>query len=195
MLEFPKIVEKLAGYAAFSGSKELAQSLQPSASITEASARLARTSEARHLLSVNDTIGVGGATDIRPLAALAHRGGVLSETDLLAVSSTLVAARVIARSMEKNISLYPHLGDFVRQLPPPAGIIEAISRCISDHAEVLDSASSKLQSIRAEVKVSHDRLMSKLERLINDFHTAPMLQESIITQRNGRYVIPLRAEF
>jgi DNA mismatch repair protein MutS2 len=97
--------------------------------------------------------------------------------------------------MEKNAGRYPHLSDIAHRLPPPPGIIESISSCISDHAEVLDSASVKLLSIRAEVKVSHDRLMSKLERLINDSHTAPMLQESIITQRNGRYVIPLRAEF
>ena len=195
MLEFPKIIEKLAGYAAFSASVDLAQALQPAASLAEANERLARTTEARHLLSLNDSVGVGGASDIRPLAALAQRGGVLSEIDLLAVSNTLVAARVLARSMEKNASIYPHLCEIARQFPPPAGIIESISRCISDHAEVLDSASPKLQSIRAEVKVSRDRLMSKLERLINDSHTAPMLQESIITQRNGRYVIPLRAEF
>lgn len=195
MLEFPKIIERLTRYAAFSASTELAQSLQPAASLSEANDRLALTSEARRLLSINDSIGVGGATDIRPLADLARRGGVLAEADLLAVSGTLVAARVLSRSMEKSASLYPHLSEIARNLPPPAGVIEAISRCISDHAEVLDSASPRLQGIRSEIKVARDRLMSKLERLINDSHTAPMLQESIITQRNGRYVIPLRAEF
>jgi DNA mismatch repair protein MutS2 len=195
MLEFPKIVEKLAGYAAFSVSKERALALAPAKTLVDANKRLARTSEARRLLSTNDSVGVGGAADIRPLAALAQRGGVLSESDLLAVSSTLVAARVLFRTMEKNTGLYPELSEISCLLRPPSGIIESISRCISDHAEVLDNASAKLQSIRSEVKVSHDRLMSKLERMINDSHTAPMLQESIITQRNGRYVIPLRAEF
>jgi DNA mismatch repair protein MutS2 len=195
MLEFPKIVEKLAGYAAFSASKELALTLSPAKTLAEANKRLARTTEARRLLSTNDSVGVGGATDIRPLASLAQRGGLLSEFDLMAISSTLVGARVLSRTMEKNANGYPQLSEISCLLRPPSGIIESISRCISDHAEVLDSASTKLQSIRSEVKVSHDRLMSKLERLINDAHTAPMLQESIITQRNGRYVIPLRAEF
>jgi len=60
---------------------------------------------------------------------------------------------------------------------------------------VLDNASPKLGSIRSEIKVSHDRLLSRLERMIGDVHTIPLLQEPIITQRNGRYVIPLRAEF
>lgn len=195
MLEFPKIVDKLADFAAFSASKELAYALTPAKTIAEANKRLERTTEARHLLSVNDSVGVGGASDIRPLAVMARRGGVLTETDLLAVSSTLVSARVLSRSMEKNSALYPQLTEISNLLRPPPGIIESISRCISDHAEVLDSASPKLQSIRSEIKVSHDRLMSKLERMINDSHTAPMLQESIITQRNGRYVIPLRSEF
>jgi DNA mismatch repair protein MutS2 len=195
MLEFPKVMAKLADYAAFSASSELAGSLAPAEKLEEAEKRLQRTSEARRLLSVNDSISIGGANDIRPLAALAARGGVLNETDLLAVSGTLVAARTLWRTMEKSASLYPQLGEIARELMPPSGIIEAISRCLSDHAEVLDSASSRLLSIRGELKVSHDRLMSKLERLINDSHTAPMLQESIITQRNGRYVVPLRAEF
>jgi DNA mismatch repair protein MutS2 len=195
MLEFPKIVEKLAGYAAFSASKDLALALAPAKTLAEANKRLDLTSEARHLLSINDSIGVGGASDIRPLAVMARRGGVLNEIELLSVSGTLVAARVLSRAMEKNASLYPQLSEITSLLRPPPGIIESISRCISDHAEVMDSASSKLQSIRSEIKVSHDRLMSKLERMINDSHTAPMLQESIITTRNGRYVIPLRAEF
>lgn len=195
MLEFPKVVEKLAGYAAFSASAELARTLTPASTIEDANERLARTSEARHLLSINANVGVGGAEDIRAHANLARLGGVLSESDLLSVSGTLVVARSLSRSFEKNGGKYPHLGQIAALFPPPPGIIEAISRCLSDHGEVLDSASVKLSSIRAEVKVSRQRLMTKLERMISDSHTAPMLQEAIITQRNGRYVIPLRAEF
>jgi DNA mismatch repair protein MutS2 len=195
MLEFPKVVEKLATYAAFSASSAMANSLLPATTIEEANLRLQITSEARHLLSVNDDIGVGGAEDIRPLVNQARRGGVLMEADLMAVSGTLVAARSLSRSFEKNASRYPHLAEIAARFPPPPGVIEAISRCISDHGEVLDSASPKLASIRAEVKTSYQRLMAKLERILTDTHTAPMLQEAIITQRNGRYVVPLRAEF
>jgi DNA mismatch repair protein MutS2 len=74
-------------------------------------------------------------------------------------------------------------------------VIDAISRAISERGEIMDQASDRLATIRRETKVSHERLMSKLERLTNDPHNAPMLQEAIITQRNGRYVVPLRAEF
>lgn len=194
-LEFPKVIEKLAEYAAFSASADLARALQPAATLDEAMERQARTTEAAKLLSIKADVSVGGAHDIRPLVNLASRGGVLSESDLLAVSGTLVSARSLARSFEKNLQSFPHLAEIARLFPPPPGIIESISRCISDRAEVLDNASQKLASIRAEIKVSHARLLSKLEHMLGDPHTSPMLQESIITQRNGRYVIPLRSEF
>ena len=194
-LEFPKVIEKLAGYAAFSASAELARSLHPAPTITEANARLTRTSETRKLLSLKGDTSIGGVHDIRPLADLARRGGVLSESDLLSVSGTLISSRGLARNFEKNNSAFPHLAEIVKRFPPPPGIIEAISRCISERAEVLDNASKKLGTIRSEIKVSHDRLLSKLERMISDTRTSPMLQEALITQRNGRYVIPLRAEF
>ena len=136
-----------------------------------------------------------GAHDIRPLAEMAKRGGVLTESDLLAVTGTLISARSLARAFEKQAKDFPKLAEVIKLLPPPPGVIESISRCISDRGEVLDSASPKLGAIRADIKVSHARLMSKLEHMISDSHTTPMLQEAIITQRNGRYVIPLRAEY
>ena len=194
-LEFEKVIEKLAEYAAFSASADLARALIPAASLKEANERLAHTSEARLLLSLKADISVGGAHDIRPLVRLAGKGGVLSEADLLAVSGTLISSRSLARNFEKLSGKAPHLAELARLFPPPPGIIESISRCISERGEVLDNASPKLSSIRSEVKVSHERLMTKLERMISDPHTQPMLQESLITQRNGRYVIPLRAEF
>ncbi len=194
-LEFPDVIEKLADYASFSASAELARELKPAASLNEALERQACTTEARLLLSLRAEIGVGGANDIRSLVNLAGRGGVLTEGELLSVSGTLMAARDLARNFDKFSSQAPHLAPIAVQFPPPPGIIEAISRCISDRGEVLDSASPKLGSIRSEIKVSHDRLLSRLERMITDSANQPMLQEPIITQRNGRYVIPLRAEF
>lgn len=194
-LEFPRVIEKLVEYAAFSASADLGRALKPATTLKETLERQACTSEARLLLSLRADIGVGGAHDIRQLVGLATRGGVLTETELLSVSGTLMAARDLARNFEKFKERAPHLAETAALFPPPPGIIEAISRCISDRAEVLDNASPKLSSLRSEIKISHDRLLSRLERMISDSSTQPMLQEPIITQRNGRYVIPLRAEF
>lgn len=194
-LEFHKVLSKLTEFAAFSASQDLARALTPAATLAEARERQAKTTEARRLLSMKADVSVGGAHDIRPLAEMASKGGVLSESDLLGVMGTLISARSLARNFEKQAKDFPRLAEIVKLFPPPPGIIEAISRCISDRGEVLDSASPKLGAIRADIKVSHARLMSKLERMLSDSHTTPMLQEAIITQRNGRYVIPLRAEY
>jgi DNA mismatch repair protein MutS2 len=194
-LEFPKILERLAGYASFSASAELIRALRPTNHLDEAQARLACTTEARRLLSVNDTISIGGAHDVRPKADLAMRGGVLDAPDLLDIKATLIAARELARTFEHQQNEYVRLAKIAEDLVPPPGVVDTISRTISDRGEVQDSASPKLAQVRREIKVAYDRLLSRLERMVNDPRTAPMLQEGIITQRNGRYVIPLRAEF
>jgi DNA mismatch repair protein MutS2 len=194
-LEFPKVRERLAGYAAFSASASLIRALRPTPHLEDAQDRLARTSEARRLLSVNGDVSVGGTSDIRPLAERARRSGVLEAGELLEIKTTLIVARDLARTLERSESSYPRLVQIGQRMPPPPGVIEAISRCISERGEVLDSASEKLAALRRQVRVAHERLMAKLEKLVTDSKVAPMLQEAIITQRSGRYVVPLRADF
>lgn len=195
MLEFPKVLERLAGYAAFSGSAELARALHPTTDLQEAIRRQKLTSEARFLLDTSADVGVGGTRDVRPQADLARHGGVLDPQDLLTIKTTLIAARGLARTFERLKESVPHIHEIALRLNPPAGVIEAISKAISERGEVVDGASPKLGEIRRSIRIAHDRLMSKLERMLNDPKTNVMLQEALITQRNGRYVLPLRAEF
>jgi DNA mismatch repair protein MutS2 len=194
-LEFDKVLEKLSAYAAFSASAELAKNLHPSNQMQEAKDRQTFTSEARHLLSMEADITVGGSRDIRPLANRAAQHGMLEPTELLSIRYTLAAARDLSRTLTEQAETLPMLGQLGEELPPPPGIIEAISRVVSERGEVLDNASQKLASIRSEIKVAHERLISKLNHIITDSSKSKFLQETIITQRNGRYVIPLRAEF
>ena len=194
-LEFPKILERLAGYAAFSASHDMVLALRPTTRLDEAQARQAVTREACVLLSVKSEITIGGATDIRPLADRAARRSVLLPGELLEIKNTLISGRDLARTFERLGGQYPRLAEICAPLAPPAGLIESISRAISDRGEILDTASPQLASIRSEIKVAHERLLSRLERIVNDPKNAPILQESIITQRNGRYVVPLRADF
>lgn len=195
ILEFPKILQRLAGYAAFSASEKLALNLKPSAKIEEVQRRLARTREARHLLSVQAGVSVGGARDVRPQVQLAQRGGVLDAESVLAVKHTLVASRSLLRTLDHQEEDYPTLEEIAMPLQPPAGLVDAISQSLDDSGEIPDNASAKLASIRRELKVSHDRLLARMQRIITDSKYTKMLQEAIITQRNGRYVVPLRADF
>jgi len=192
VLEYPKILERLKAFCDFSASMELATTLEPTDSHDLALARLAETSEARRLFSVQD-IGIGGAHDIRPAVDLAARGGVIDPQQLLDVKSTLISCREIRKSLERKTDEYPRLAQIAAGLPESHGIVDAISRVLSERGEVLDSASPKLGTLRREIKIAHDRLMSRLQKYLTD--SASKLQEPIITQRDGRYVIPLRAEF
>src|SRR5512147_2248879 len=192
VLEYPKILERLRTYCDFSASMELARLLEPTDSYDLALARLAETSEARKVLSVQD-IGIGGAHDIRPAADLAARGGVLDAQQLLDVKSTLISCRELKKSLERKTDEYPRLAQIATGLPESHGMVDSISRVLSERGEVLDSASPKLSTLRREIKIAHDRLMSRLQRYLTE--SANKLQEPIITQRDGRYVIQLRAEF
>ena len=156
----------------------------------------ARTSEARRLLETSADVGVGGATDIRPLADLARHGGVLAPNELLQVKATLVAARTVARTFERLGGGFPGLWALVGQMPLPFGLIDAISRAISERGDVLDSASGAagLDPQRDE-SIATSACCPAGAHGQRPANPRPCCRKRIITQRNGRYVIPLRAEF
>ena len=195
LLELDKVLAKLEAYAAFSASKALAHGLEPTSDLTEVRQRQRATSEARHLLSLRPEVTVGGAHDVRSPAGRAARGAVLEPEELLDLRSTLISARTLSRMFERHREQFPGLASVVARLEVPAGLIEAISRVLDERGEVLDSASEKLAEIRYSLRGAHDRLRTKLDRLVHDPKTAPMLQDPIVTQRDGRFVVPLRAEF
>lgn len=194
VLEYPKVLQQLAAHCDFSASRELALALRPTDSLELARLWLTETTEARRLLETSEAT-IGGAHDIRPQADLARRGGVLEPADFLDIKSTLIASRELKKLLERRAADCLRLAEIARSLFMPQGLVDAISRTISDKGTVLDSASPKLASLRAQVRVAHERLLSRLQRYLTDSQSASMLQEAIITQRDGRYVIPLRAEF
>ncbi len=194
-LEYPKVLERLSAYCAFAASTEKALKLQPTDQFAEARRRLSETSEAVRMLVTRPDLTIGGARDVRQAVDLAAHGGVLAPTDLLDIKSTLVAARTLVRTFERLEAQFPALYEIAAHIPAPMGLVDSITRAISERSEILDSASDALAIIRRNLRVAHDRLMTKLQRMVSDPHTAPYLQEALITQRDGRYVLPLRAEF
>jgi len=194
-LEYHKILDRLAAYTSFAVSADKARALRPTANIDLARQRLEETTEAVQLLVTHADLSIGGARDIRGPVDLARRGGVLTPADLLDIKYTLVAARTLVRTFERLSSQYPRLADIVLKMTAPLGLIDAISRAISERGEILDSASERLGQIRGELRIAYERLMTKLQRMVSDPNNAAILQDAIITQRDGRYVLPLRAEF
>ena len=194
-LEYFKIIDRLTAYADFSASADLARRLCPTSEIAEAQARQDATREARHILNLDADVSFSNAKDIRPLVSHARRDGVLEPGELLAIKNTLIVSRTVRRVLDNLTDEIPHLYQLSEGLPIGLGLVDRIGKTISDRGEVLDSASAKLSEIRREMKITYERMMARMQRYISDPSTMKMLQEPIITQRNGRNVIPLRAEF
>ncbi len=194
-LEYDKILDRLAGHCSFFLSAEAARALLPAKHRSEALKRLAETSEARQLLEVNPTVSIGGARDLREILNAAARQIPLEPHQLLDVKYTLVAARRLGRLFERERESYPHLAELALGLPPSLGLIDAISSALSERGEILDSASPQLAAVRRDLKIARDRLLSQLERMVSSSQISPYLQDALITQRDGRYVLPVRADF
>ncbi len=194
-LELPKILARLSNHCSFTASIELAQALTPATSAAEVQRRLAETTQAKDALEKIDILTVGGAHDVREHARLAERGGMLEAKDLLDIRDTLTSARNVQRALLRYQALYPQLTNITNQIEPLGTLTTEINKTIDDNGEVRDSASDQLAGIRKHVRIVHDRLIQKLQRMVSDGNNALYLQEALVTQRGGRYVIPIKSDF
>lgn len=193
-LELPAILDRLSEHTSFSAGKELALALTPSSDLDEVRQRQQETWEARGLLDVRPGSTLGGVHDLRPMVENALRGARLPPQDLLDIRDTLTQAGTVRRALLRLEDSFPLIGSIARALEPCPHVTSEIERCISEHGEVLDRASPALSRIRSELRVAYDRLMDKLNRIVANPNYASHLQEAYVTQRDGRYVIPVRAD-
>jgi DNA mismatch repair protein MutS2 len=191
LLEFPQIRARLAALTAFGPSRRLAETLSPSADPVVVARQLDETDEARDFLGQRPDAGVGGARDIGAVIGRARRGGRLSGTELLALLETLVAAGRLADALRPEHR--PLLHQLGRRLKPLPQLRARLEQSVDPAGELLDSASPALGGLRRGVRVAYERLRTRLERMVSG-ELAGALQEPIITLRNGRYVVPVRAE-
>jgi len=194
-LELNKILERLAEHTSFSAGRELALALRPSTDSEQVGQWQRETAEAKFLVSVQSNLSLGGARDVRPLLKNAEIGAMLDPSALLDVQSTLISAKALRRGIASKTDQYPTLSAIAQRLEECPKLVAEIARCINDNGEVLDSASPMLARIRRELAVARDRLLDRLNRLLGASDSATYLQEALITQRGGRYVIPVKAEF
>lgn len=192
VLEFDKVLRQLATYTNFSAGEEAALRLQPTIHVEEARRWQAETREAYNLLNSGSDVTIGGSKDVRPAVGRAERGYTLLAEDFLNIRNTLSAARDLRRKIEKVGERYPNLLAIALLVEECPGLVATISATIDDRGEVLDTASVRLGSLRRDLRVAYGRLQEKLRSIINSYGV--YLQEPIISLRNGRYVIPVRAE-
>ncbi len=194
-LELHKILEQVAKETSFSASADLAYEVFPTTDLDEAQRWQRETAEAREMFGKGTNITLGGVRDVREVCVSAQRGLIIEPSVMLDIRTTLKRGMTIKRTLGRMDNVYPLLAALVTEVEECSEVQEAITKAIDDNGDVKDSASAKLALIRRDLKVAFDRLQTKLNRLISTPTKAQYLQETIITMRSGRYVVPLKADY
>jgi DNA mismatch repair protein MutS2 len=191
LLEFPLVRARLAERTSFGPSRKMAEVLLPSADPVIVARGLDETDQARSLLQDRPGVGIGGAHDIEPWVGRAARGGRLEAPQFLEIVDTLDAAVHLATTLaDERRPLLRDLGRRIHALP---ALRSTLARSFDPAGELLDTASPRLGGLRGAVRLAYDRLRRRLDSLVGS-ELGSALQEPIVTLRNGRYVVPIRAE-
>ncbi len=194
-LEFDEIRFRLVAQCLFSVTREHALALEPSTDRWLVDRWLEATAEGVDLLTNFPDITIGGARDIRSGAERAGKGSRLLPQELVAIAETARAARLLRKSIHRLPEVnqrFPQLLDLSSGLIDAMELETTIGRTIGPAGDVLDTASPALSRIRKEVRIAHGRLMDRLNRFVGSSN--PALQDAIVTSRDGRYVVPVRAD-
>lgn len=195
VLEFHKVRAQLGGHTTFSGGAELARELWPTTDFEEAARWQQETAEALSMFANQVSVSVGGARDVREPAISSTRGIQIEPSVFLDIRTTMRRATTLRRTVGRMKAPYPLLSDLVNQAEECSELQEEIGRVFDEKGEVRDSASPQLAIIRRDLKVAFDRLQTKLQRMVTSPGNQTVLQEPLFTMRNGRYVIPLKADY
>lgn len=195
-LEYNKIVERLAEYAFGADTKERCLSLLPSTSLSEIINAQQQTKDAMNRSLKKGRLDCSG---IKPLSSAIRRveiGGTMNIEELLGLCKLLETARRVKAYGRKEREDIPSdsLSELFDGLEPLSPLCDEIRRCIISVDEISDDASSNLKSIRRSIRSTGDRIHGQLNQMLNNQNVRNCLQDFVITMRNGRYCLPVKAE-
>lgn len=191
-LEVDAVLDMLAALTSFTPSRELALGSLPIADAVLVNLLQEQTDEAARLLSEQAQATIGGARDLRAVLERARRGGRLTPQELLDVAQTLHATQLFGARLRDWHGR--HLSEIRDDLDPAPELRERIERSVDEAGEILDSASTELVAIRRRLRIAQDRVRERLNAMLRSSELAGVIGEAIVTVRDGRYVIPIRAE-
>ena len=194
-LEYHKIIEKLTEYAASEPGKKLCRELEPSSDFEEIVQAQTETADAVTRVRQKGSVSFAGVSDIGGSLKRLEIGSSLSIHELLAVSSLLTCAARVKNYGRRQESELPDdsLDEMFRTLEPLTNVNTEIIRCIISEEEVADDASPGLRHVRRQMKITGDRVHTQLNAILNS--SRAMLQDPVITMRDGRYCLPVKAEY
>ena len=193
LLEFDQIRLRLASFTRTALGRERAGALTPSRDLLDIATRQQETTEARQFLDQGSLLEFGPGDDLREFVQRAMLDGVLRGAELHTIQALAAAARYNRGNLARHEEL-PLLAGIAENIPDLAAIEQAISSAISPAGELLDDASPTLRQLRNDSRTAYSQLNDVMQRSLRRFQRRSLLQEPIITQRNGRLVLLIKAE-
>ena len=193
-LEFDKIRAMLATLCPTAGAKELALALTPFIYAEQIERQQKKTTDARRLLEAKGMPPFGTVVDINDICERATKGAVLTPRELLDVALLLRSARSLLDYIRSNKTFDTSLDVIFERLIPNRAVEDRITRSIVSEDMIADEASSTLSDIRRKIRVGNQKIKETLSKYISGSYSK-YLQENIVTQRSGRYVIPVKVEY
>ena len=193
-LEFDKICELLASFAPTDGAKTMAKMLMPSEDIDTVLLRQRRTTDAKRLCDAKGMPSFGMVKDVSESCERADKGATLTPGELLAIASVLRTSRSLMDYCHGNHLFDTVLDEVFDRLLPNRTLEEKITRSIISEELIADEASDTLANIRRQIRITNNKIKETLQKYIQGGTHSKYLQENIVTTRNGRYVIPVKAE-
>ena len=193
-LELPKILERLAGFTACPDAREAALALSPKNEYFEAQSLLDQTEAAHTLIAKFGAPSFGGLKNVQNSLHRAQAGGTLSMRELLDIAQVLRVIRGICTWRDKSAGMETAIDDLFFSLSPNKYLEDRITNAILSDDEMSDNASPDLKNIRRKMRQQDAKIRDQLEKLLRSPTYKNSLQEAIVTQRNGRFVVPVKSE-
>ena len=194
-LELDKVLNRAVQLCACQETKEMMQALEPAPTIEDERYDLAQTNAINALLIKNGSPRFGSVREVRRIVAHARKGGILSMGELLEIAATL--RNFSGLSQWYGLSEHEMLptDDLFFALAPQPVLEKQISESIISPEEMADTASVTLHDLRRKIRQTEDSIRTKLDNIIRNSTTNKFLQDAVVSLRNGRYVVPVRAEY
>ncbi len=194
-LELDKILNILSGYTSIPDSGEMCRKIIPSFQFNEVERLLTNTSDAYMLIARFGAPSFGGARNCNNALARAEMGGVLTPAELLSIAGLLHVVRTVKDWKERfSSNIITSLDGYFNGLISNKYFEEKIFSSIESEDEISDNASQKLSDIRRKIRSASASVRDKLEKIIKSQSSSKFLQDAIVTQRDGRYVVPVKSE-
>ncbi len=194
ILEYNKIIEVLSGEACSQMAKDRISRFSPRSDPAEIRDLLKETSEAAEIIVRKGPLPLGGLCDTKPLLLRARKGGSLTMKELLMILRNMKITEDCRNFLGKDLPELPSVSGRAEVLEVFPALRDRIDRSILSEDEMADSASTELARIRRDILKENEQIRAKLNSVVFSKTNQPYLQDSIITLRDGRYVVPVKAE-